>query len=353
LILRKKGKIAYPFCAPMNSTMLGYLGAIISSIFFGSNYVPVKNYPTGDGMSFVWVFSSGVLIVGLLSIFVVGKAVFIYTGLIGGSLWALGNLCVVPIVKLIGLGIGLLVWGSTSLITGFFVGKAGLFGLQKDVVHTDWLNWAGILLIMCAMAIFFFIKPTLEKQDYLPIPDAPSIQAETGQVKQVEEVDFTQRIPPNMRTAVGLILAVSSGLCFGVNMVPMQVWVQHEKALGHSPGPLDFVLCHFTGIYLFSSCAYFLYIVFHRPPQIFPETILPSFISGTMWGIAQCGLMMATEILGFTVGFPIGSTGPMIVSATWSVMYFREIRGSKNLVLLAVSFVALIGGIAALSISKS
>ena len=31
---------------------LGYIGAVVAIVFFGSNFVPVKKYETGDGKSF-------------------------------------------------------------------------------------------------------------------------------------------------------------------------------------------------------------------------------------------------------------------------------------------------------------
>jgi len=323
--------------------VLGYIGALVASVFFGSNYVPTKNYPTGDGMSFVWVFSSGVMVVGIFSIFICGKATFIFTGLIGGSLWATGNLCVIPIVKLIGLGLGLLLWGSASLITGFFTGKLGLFGLHKDHISHVGMNWAGILCIIGAMGVFFFIKPTLEdKEDRQPL-----LPNESGNIQGApdkSEKTMWDRLPEKSKPLIGVLLAVGSGILYGVNMVPMSLWVQSLPKDAH-PKPLEFVLSHFTGIYLYSTAVFLAYCIFRRPPQIFAESLLPSFLSGAMWGIAQCGLMVATNILGYTTGFPIGSTGPLIVSSLWSVLYFREIRGMKNLGLLGGSLGLLIAGI--------
>lgn len=37
---------------------------------------------------------------------------------------------VVPIVKMIGLSLGLLIWGATNLIMGWSSGTFGLFGLK-------------------------------------------------------------------------------------------------------------------------------------------------------------------------------------------------------------------------------
>jgi len=300
-------------------------------------------------MSFIWVFSSGVLTVGIISIFVAGKAIFVYTGLLGGSLWATGNLCVIPIVKLIGLGLGLLLWGSTSLITGFLTGKFGWFGLDKQAVGNEAMNWVGFVCVVGAMAVFFFIKPSLQEDE----ETKPLVGKQTNsyQIQEPVETPFLGFIPPTYRTVVGCFLAVFSGMLYGVNMIPMSLWVQKEKLAGHPPHALDFVFSHFVGIYLFSTVIFLVYCMVKRPPQVFPQSILPSYISGAMWGIAQCGLMIATQILGYTIGFPIGSAGPLVVSSVWSVFLFGEIRGRTNLMLLLLSFVFIGTGIALLSLS--
>lgn len=328
----------------MVSTIVGYIGAGVAALFFGSNYVPTKNYPTGDGISFVWFFSSGVLLVGICSIGYVGKAMFMPTGLIGGALWATGNLCVIPIVKTIGLGLGLLIWGSTSLLTGFFVGKFGLFGVHHQVVEHDAMNWVAIWFVMGAMSIFFFIKPTIEKRkDYEQLGDKGDIQDSVDS----EEKSFFDNIPTKYKPIFGALLALVSGILYGVNMLPMTLWTQTQT----DPGPLDFVLSQFIGIYVYSSAVFIIYNIIRRPPKVYPEAILPAIISGVMWGIAQCGLMSATQILGYAVGFPIGSAGPLLVSSTWSVVYFKEIRGIKNLALLSFSFALLLTGILLLALS--
>jgi len=329
----------------MGVEVLGYVGALMASVFFGSNYVPTKKYPQGDGMTFIWVFSSGVLTVGFIAMFITGKFIFVYTGLIGGSLWAAGNLCVIPIVKLIGLGLGLLLWGSTSLVTGFMTGKFGLFGVEKQGVSDDAMNWIGFVCVLAAMAVFFFIKPTLDEPE-----EAKPLLGK--QIQEEQDTSLLARIPPTSKTIVGIMLAIFSGLLYGVNLVPMTLWQQKEKSAGHTPGALDFVISHFTGIYLFSTVLFLGYNVVQRPPQVFPQSILPSYISGAMWGIAQCGLMAATGILNYTIGFPIGSAGPLVVSSLWSVLYFREIRGTKNLGLLLLSFAFIITGCVLLALSS-
>lgn len=45
----------------MNSALIGYLGIAIAVFFFGSNFIPIKKYETGDGMFFQFVVCMGTL----------------------------------------------------------------------------------------------------------------------------------------------------------------------------------------------------------------------------------------------------------------------------------------------------
>jgi len=341
----------------MASTILGFIGVLIASIFFGSNYVPVKKYPTGDGMTFVYVFSGGVMVVGLVAMIINGEAIFVPSGILGGTIWAVGNLCVVPIIKTIGLGLGPLVWGGACIIAGFAVGKFGLFGVNKDVVSINWMNWTGFVIILGSMIVFFFIKPELSKQkDEIESGETERLHINSTRYdadgadedhKKVHKIKFEDRLSPKVKVIIGFALSIFSGVLYGVNMVPMKLWVQAQS---EPPKPLAFVFSHFMGIYLASTVFFFVYCLAKKnTPQVFGVTMLPSFISGAMWGIAQCGLMVGTQILGFTVAVPIGSAGPALVNALWGVVVFREIRGRRNLGLLTVSLLLSITGIALVS----
>ncbi|CAE7612148.1 tmem144B [Symbiodinium natans] len=74
---------------------------------------------------------SGILFVGLAAAMLGGdlsrgvppKVVF------GGSLWALSNFAVLPLVKLLGIGLGFSLYHFQNMIVGYVVGRNGLFGL--------------------------------------------------------------------------------------------------------------------------------------------------------------------------------------------------------------------------------
>lgn len=41
--------------------------------------------------------------------------------MLGGALWCLGNVTVVPIVNSIGLSLGILLWGLSNMLVGWYV----------------------------------------------------------------------------------------------------------------------------------------------------------------------------------------------------------------------------------------
>ena len=43
----------------MNQALIGYLGIATAVFFFGSNFIPIKKYETGDGMFFQFVVCMG------------------------------------------------------------------------------------------------------------------------------------------------------------------------------------------------------------------------------------------------------------------------------------------------------
>ena len=92
----------------------GYLFLLGSSVFYGSNYLPVKQFESGDGMFFQLVLCIGIWIVGFFLNCAVNFPVFYAYPMLSGFIWATGNNLVVPIIKTIGIGLGIIFWGSTS-----------------------------------------------------------------------------------------------------------------------------------------------------------------------------------------------------------------------------------------------
>ncbi|KAM9991620.1 hypothetical protein ACTFIZ_005023 [Dictyostelium cf. discoideum] len=365
----------------VNPMVIGYIGSAAAIIGFGSNYVPVKKYPVGNGLSYAFILSIGGLCVAFIAMMIHGTFVFSPIGILGGSLWAMANLLIIPIIKLVGLGLGVLLWSSIGIVVGFFSGKFGWLGLEKQIVTHDWMNWLGFVGIVISIFCFFFIKPSLEddvvdkfknKKGYIDPMDNEEFPILRGSLNSDGPIKFNKynnnnnnnnggsdesesstetifdKIPTKFKKVAGISMSIICGVLLGVNMIPMQLWKQnHPEA-----SPFDIIFSQFAGVFLFNAFTFMFYAMIKKSPQIYPKTVFPSFVSGVMWGIANCGLMISTQNLGYTVGYPISCSGPMIISSLWSVFYFHEIKGTKNLLILCGSFLFLISGIILLAFSS-
>lgn len=65
----------------------GYLSLVIAVFFFGSNYLPVKQYETGDGMFFQLVLCLAIWTVGFVVYWFRDFPKFYALPMIGGVLW--------------------------------------------------------------------------------------------------------------------------------------------------------------------------------------------------------------------------------------------------------------------------
>ena len=87
-------------------------------------------------------------------------------------------------------------------------------------------------------------------------------------------------------------------------------------------------------------------------PFLNPRTVLPALLAGLLWSIGQLGWFMANDSLSQAVSFPIIGTLPGMVAALWSVFYFREIQGKRDLTLLGLALFSTCTGAVLVGLSK-
>ena len=103
--------------------------------------------------------------------------------MMGGALWCTGNMMCGPIIQLIGMGMGLLIWGCANMVRytlgsvcnlnlycliwflvtvcqlmGWSTGTFGLFGLDKNDIKTPAFNYAGIVVVVVGMCVFLRVS---------------------------------------------------------------------------------------------------------------------------------------------------------------------------------------------------
>jgi len=331
----------------MNPLIAGSIGVLVAVLFFGTYAVPVKKYPTGDGVVFQWVECCGILLVGMI-IQVINGAPYVFEPLamVGGALWCLGNATVIPVVDRIGLGLGILIWGGFNLVIGWSVGHF----VFKETVNHPILNYIGVALALVSIGLYLPIEATVQK-----------VQSEEEEEEEraslinadVEDVSVEANQSKSIRNkVVGIVLSIVAGALYASNVIPVSYLQKEEKYQGNHY-LLAFCLSHFAGIFAMSTVIVIVYGLWKRnKPEFFPQSILPGLAAGIMWGIAQAGLFVANSDLGLSVAFPIASTGPGVIASLWGVLAFKEIRGFRNFAWLGTAFFVTISGIACITLSK-
>ncbi|XP_056346261.1 transmembrane protein 144 isoform X1 [Oenanthe melanoleuca] len=338
---------------------IGFTSSTVAVLLFGTNFVPVKKFDTGDGMFFQWILCASIWIVSLVVNLIQNCPRFWPLAMVGGFLWATGNVTVVPIVKTIGLALGLLIWASFNLLTGWASSRFGWFGIDPEEVSRPILNYIGAGLSLISAVIFLFIKTEVQSSS-ASLESTPLLR-ESQSINDSEDTtedSWVNKLSPAKRRLVGCSLAVVAGIFYGSSFVPVLYIKDHGRRnetlyIGASQFDLDYVFAHFSGIFLTSTIYFLMYCAVRKnKPYVYPQAILPGFVSGVLWAIANCCWFLANHYLSAVVSFPIITAGPGLVAAMWGVLVFKEIKGLKNYVLLSVSFCIILAGSLSTAFSK-
>jgi glucose uptake protein GlcU len=388
---------------------MGYLFITFSVVMFGTNFVPVKQYKTGDGMFFQLIMCTGVWITGLIVNLVRhangGTPAFEPLAMIGGAFWATGNVMCVAIIKTIGLGMGMLIWGAINMLKGWATGSFGFFWPKDSGIDTG-LNFPGVGCCCVALALFVMVKPETKavgaRDDFNKDdmdPEEPLLDEDED-----EEDTWVDRLEGPKKINFGIAMAVVAGLLFGSCFDPATYVMKHNcspgmakcydskgQCLEHRPNcdlygekyalvggkcpknpfpskgevkcadysrpassgaGLDYVFSQFCGIYLASVFWMLVYCVgMNNKPKLYPEAVFPGFISGVMWAIAQFSWFVSNECLQYSVSFPLTTGGPGYIASAIGI-YYGEISGKRNFQFLSVSLCFQVVGFILISLSN-
>ncbi|XP_054679374.1 transmembrane protein 144 isoform X2 [Grus americana] len=319
---------------------IGFTSSTVAVLLFGTNFVPVKKFDTGDGMFFQWILCASIWIVSLVVNLIQNCPRFWPLAMVGGFLWATGNVSVVPIVKTIGLALGLLIWASFNLLTGWASSRFGWFGIDPEEVSRPILNCIGAGLSLLSAVIFLFIKTEVQSSS-ASLESTPLLRESSINVSEDTSDDsWVNRLSPAKKRLIGCSLAVVAGILYGSSFVPVLYIKDHGRRnetiyAGASQFDLDYVFAHFSGIFLTSTIYFLIYCVVRKnKPNVYPQAILPGFVSGVLWAIANCCWFIANHYLSAVVSFPIITAG------------------LKNYVLLSVAFCIILAGSLSTAFSK-
>lgn len=302
-------------------------------------------------MFFQWTLASGIFVMGVFMYLFQcsqggsgpsgkGCPSFQPFSMLGGALWATGNIMTVPIIKTLGLSMGMLTWGMANMVVGWASARFGILGVPQESFSSPGLNTAGVIVAVASMVVFAFIKPTVEKvgargkaggdgakEGLLDDQEVDSAYAglysnginseEGGRPAEAEddEKDWTDALSAQQKKVFGFVASVVAGLFYGVNFNP-PTYVANKSCLLPNPAsdcfpnaPIsvkDHIFSHFTGIWLAATMYFALYaLATKNQPRVYGDATFPGMLSGMIWATAQISWFFANADLGQATAFPI------------------------------------------------
>ncbi|ULU01066.1 hypothetical protein L5515_004300 [Caenorhabditis briggsae] len=348
------------------SVVVGLSACALSSILFGSMFVPVKKCQSGNGIFVQWLMSAAILLVGVAVYATQGFPEFEPLAMLGGMFWALGNLTAVPIMNTIGIGMGMLVWGTTNCVAGWAAGRFGLFGINATIPTFPILNYFGLVMVIVGGFLFSQIRPneSQSSSERSPLMVAPDDDLADDLVGGADDSDVVVprggAVPTllgahrNQKRILAITVSLVAGVFYGVTFVPVIYIQDHPELYPLAPKTgLGLVFSHYMGIFCTASAFMIGYVIVSRNnPFASSRLIGPSLTAGSMWGIAQSSWFVANDNLSQAVSFPIISMVPGVIAALWSVFYFRDISGLRNLRLLSIAVAITLLGAICVGVSK-
>jgi len=356
----------------------GYLSAVAAAVFYGIQYVPVKNFDIYDGTVFQWFMCGGILFAGMiLGTFSAGAVPQVaFIDLLGGMFWTAQNMLLMPVVKLLGLGLGFAIYGVTNVLSGYIIGRFGLFGNVADPGAIPWLRDTGAACLVSSIAIMANIKSDSEGEEENIGPkacsainvlsqgdllksrscsrisvmdkeagslDAPLVPAETMPLPEEsdDEAGLWERVEIFLQgrglKAMGIVLVVCAGFLNAMSAMPFNWWLAKNPSLPKG----SFVFAQALGTWMVSTTLYLGFATgrnmfkYASPPH---SCIRPAFLAGLFWSSGFVFMCKGIDGLGFTAGYTYSAVLPVAVSSLISLLWFREIKGTKPICLFLLCF---------------
>ncbi|XP_055015248.1 transmembrane protein 144b isoform X3 [Boleophthalmus pectinirostris] len=260
----------------------GVSANVVAVLLYGTNYVPVKRIEMGDGMFFHWVSCSAIWLVSLIGDLMLQSPKFYPLAMLGGVIWATGNIAAVSILKTVGFGLGIIIWGTSSLLMAWASSRFGWFGIAASPVSRPVLNYSGAGMCLLSVLILFFVKT--DAQLHPPPESTPLLfdrRTNSGSFGPPCPEFWMDSIGPKSRRFIGCLLAVLSGLLYGSSLVPILYIKSHSSCHdsifhGASVYDLDYIYAQCSGIFLASTVYFAIYCAARsNRPRVYSRAILP------------------------------------------------------------------------------
>ncbi|KAF4654082.1 hypothetical protein FOZ61_006064 [Perkinsus olseni] len=359
---------------------VGILCTLLAAFFYGIQYVPCKQYTTFDGAVFQWFMCSGILWGGIVLQLILmlafdwpGPQVILY-GVLSGMLWGSANFLVIPLVRICGLALGFSLYHIINLSWGYCLSRFGLFGMDQDVGRIPVLRDVGVFVLLASFVMLFWVEPEEAKATTAPLKTkerpsqsvrhkatAPTQSDETSPMGQendddVEVVKSPTAGQPSRKYLFGLsrvhaiklagiALAIAAGVLTAMNGWPYALWAQTQQ--GKDMMAVQFVFSQTIGIYAVSSIWYWLSSTIRQfafKKRTNHSVIRPAFIAGLFWVIGDVNMLYGIDGIGYAAAYTLDAVGPVMVASVLSLLWFKEIKETRQRLWFTGSFVTQVAG---------
>ncbi|WKX92156.1 hypothetical protein Q1695_010298 [Nippostrongylus brasiliensis] len=328
----------------------GLAAALVASFLFGTVFVPIKRINAGDGFSAQLFLCLGAFFVSVVVHALQGFPPFYGFAMIGGILWAISNSFAIIIMNRLGMALAILVWNTLSCLTGWATARYGLFGVHAAIPASQFLNYTGIVVLIAGGIMYMFVKSSHQSSDdpmeYIDEEKKIYELAAQNEKKEVSnfEISFLERVG-------SLVAAMLCGTFYGSMWTPVNYIKAHPELFPDAaPDSLPYLFAFYTGIMCTSVLIFVVYSLYS--PWISPEAALPSLSAGVLFGLGMASFVVAIDHLNASIAYPICAMAPGLVVSMWSILYFREITGKRNLIVLAVAYCFTLVGVTLMTVSR-
>ncbi|CAB3408944.1 unnamed protein product [Caenorhabditis bovis] len=334
--------------------MLVGLGAcIVASFCLGTIFVPVKMCAPSDGFMVQFLMAVGGFLVSFAVNAILQFPPIAPLAMIGGALWCTANAFALMIMNRLGMALGILIWSSVSCLTGWATSRYGLFGIPQVVPNSSLLNYAGVIILIIGSLFYLFIKSTIHRHpSEIKMESKTKSELEVGTIEEPMELGHHHiSLPVRLISVAG---AIFSGLFYGSMCTPVTYLQNHtdEFPLASKMG-LPYLFSFFCGILPTATAILVIYsLIKKNSPSIPPTLVLPALMAGVLFAFGIAGFFIGNERLSQTIAYPICSFLPGVIVSLWSVFYFKEITGKRNLYLLLTAYGCTLLGVLLVTISK-
>uniref|UniRef100_A0A915IIZ5 EamA domain-containing protein n=1 Tax=Romanomermis culicivorax TaxID=13658 RepID=A0A915IIZ5_ROMCU len=304
LLIRRRLKVNQFMTPDPSSVYVGFSACVVSTIFFGSGFVPLKKIELKDANALsVWIISR--------------------TGIALAALF-----CSFP-----------------QLLAGWLCGRFGLFGTKIRLPNNESLNILGLLLSLFSAILYAFVKQNSSA-------NVESVKGQWAMLKIAELVITKDHLNcQNQMTEGGsfssraIVASILAGLFYGFCFVPV-IYMQDNWA-DAPKSSIPYMFSFYCGAFATSTVLFAVYsLVMSEAAFVQSKTVVPSLLCGIFRVISQTAFFLAIENLSETVTFPIITRFPSIITTLWGIIVFKEIQGKRNFIIVLIAvIVTLIGGL--------